>query len=213
MTIATPAKPAQPIRLHRHYMSGHCHRVELLLSMLDLPYETVDVDIPAGQHKGAAFLELNPLGQVPVLEDGDLVLYDSNAILVYLASRYDDGRWLPRDPVAAARVQQWLSMAAGPIAAGPNSTRLVKLFGAPLDYPRARMIAENLFAVLDAQLGQRSFATGEQPTIADLAAFSYIAMAPDGDVSLEPYPQLRAWLRRIEQLPGFVALPKRAAAA
>lgn len=209
----TTAKPVQAIRLHRHYMSGHCHRVEMLLSFLDLPYELVDVDFPGGEHKRAPFLKLNPLGQVPVLEDGDLMLYDSNAILVYLASRYDDGRWLPRDPVAAARVQQWLSLAAGQIAAGPNSARLVKLFGAPLDYPRAKSIAENLFEVLDAELIQRPFATGDQPTIADLAAFSYIAMAPDGEVSLEPYPHLRAWLRRIEQLPGFVPLPKLKAAA
>jgi len=207
------AKPVQPIRLHRHYMSGHCHRVELLLAALDIPYEVVDIDFPGGEHKSPRFMKLNPLGQVPVIEDGDLVLYDSNAILVYLATRYDDGRWLPRDPVTAARVQQWLSMAAGQVANGPNSARLVKLFGAPLDYARAKTIAENLFAVLDVELSTRAYAVGERPTIADLAVYSYIAMAPDGEVSLEPYPHLRAWLRRIEQLPRFVPLPKLKAAA
>src|SRR5471030_3078081 len=159
------AKPVQPIRLHRHYMSGHCHRVELLLAALDIPYEVVDIDFPGGEHKSPRFMKLNPLGQVPVIEDGDLVLYDSNAILVYLATRYDDGRWLPRDPVTAARVQQWLSMAAGQVANGPNSARLVKLFGAPLDYARAKTIAENLFAVLDVELSTRAYAVGEgQPS-------------------------------------------------
>ncbi len=198
------SRPAQPLKLYRVELSGHSHRVELLLGLLGLPYTLVDVDLPAGAHKRPDFLAKNPFGQVPVLEDGAIVLYDSNAILVYLASRYDDGDWLPTDPVQAARVQQWLSLAAGQIAYGPAAARMVTVFGAPLDHERARQIANQLLRVLDTELSGRTFAVGDRPTIADVAGYSYIAKAPEGGVSLEPYPSVKAWLRRVEGLPGFV---------
>src|SRR2546421_6812040 len=94
-------RTAMPIHLYRHPLSGHSHRVQLLLSMLGLPYETTDVDFAAGAHKAPAFLAMNPLGQVPVIEDGPVTVADSNAILVYLARRYGDERWLPLDPLRA----------------------------------------------------------------------------------------------------------------
>ena len=95
------------IKLYRHALSGHAHRAQLLLSLLGVEAELVDVDLAAGEHKQADFLAKNRFGQVPVLQDGDTVIADSNAILVYLASRYDaDKTWLPADPVAAAEVQR-----------------------------------------------------------------------------------------------------------
>ncbi len=202
-----PIHPDAPIRLHRHPLSGHSHRIELFLSLLGLPYEAVDVDLRSGAHKSPAFLEKNPLGQVPVIEDGESTIADSNAILVYLASKYDeDGGWLPRDPVGAAAVQRWLSLAAGQIASGPCAARLVTVFKAPLDHERAIGIANGLLASIEPELGSKPFATGNRPTIADVAAYSYIAHAPEGGVSLEPFPNLRSWLRRIEALPRFVPM-------
>ena len=199
--------PTQSIRLYRHPLSGHAHRVELLLAMLGLPFATVDVDLLAGAHKKPEFLALNPFGQVPVLQDGEVTLFDSNAMLVYLAKRYDvSGRWLPEDPVAAARVQQWLSVAAGQLVNGPNTARLVTLFKLPLDHDRALAISGQLFNVIDAHLATRDFLAAETPTIADLAIYSYTAHAPEGGVSLEAFPHLKRWLKRVEALPGFVAM-------
>jgi glutathione S-transferase len=201
-------KPAKPIRLHRHALSGHAHRVELFLSLLGLPCEKIDVDIVRGAHKAPAFMALNnPFGQVPVIEDGDIAIADSNAILVYLATRYDpDGRWLPRDAVGAARVQQWLSVAAGQLAYGPSAARLAKLFGARLDLDRAQAISRQLFDVLDHELAKRPYLAGDIPTIADIALYAYAAHAPEGGVPLEPYGHMRGWLVRIEALPGFVPM-------
>ncbi|MUV24175.1 glutathione S-transferase [Burkholderia thailandensis] len=181
--------PAAPIRLHRTRLSGHCHRVELFLSLLGLPVEFVDVDMRGGANRRPEFLALNPFGQVPVIEDGEFVLFDSNAILVYLAKRYGDPSWLPDDPPRAA------------------AARLVTLFGAPLDHASAIGIARRLFDVIEPELAGKRFATGDDPTIADVAAYAYIAHAPEGGVSLDPYPNLRAWLARIEALPGFVPMP------
>ena len=162
----------------------------------------------ANAHKQPAFLVMNAFGQVPVIQDGNTTLADSNAILVYLASKYDDGQWLPREPVAAAAVQRWLSVAAGPVAFGPATARLATAFKAPVNAEEAIARANNLFTVMEAELKTSPFLAGNTPTIADIANYTYIAHAPEGNVSLDPYPQLRSWLQRIEALPGFVPMVK-----
>jgi glutathione S-transferase len=196
------------IQLYGTLRSGHVHRVQLLLTMLELPFEFVAIDMMAGQNRTPEFLAMNPLGEVPVLRDGELVLCDSTAIMVYLALKYDaSGKWLPREPVAAATVQRWLSNASGKIAYGPARARMVKVFGAPFDHEHACAIAKRYLDALDVELAGKQFALGAQPTIADLAAYGYIAHAPEGSVSLRPYPHIRAWLERVRALPGFVPMP------
>ncbi|MFC5520684.1 glutathione S-transferase family protein [Polaromonas jejuensis] len=204
------ALPAQPITLYRSAISGHSHRVELFLSLLGLPFERVDIDLAAGAHKTPAFLAMNAFGQVPVIQDGEVTLADSNAILVYLTGRYavDADQWLPGEPLAAAAVQRWLSVAAGQLAFGPAVARVIQLFKRP-DSPDAAVArAHALFAVMEQQLGQSAFLTGSTPTLADIANYSYAAHAPEGNVSLQAYPRLRAWLARIEALPRFVPMVK-----
>lgn len=200
-------KPSHPIKLYTTLLSGHGHRVQLFLRLLDLPFEVVIVSMAKGENRQEEYLRLNPFGQVPVIEDGDIVLFDSNAILVYLAKRYGAPHWLPDTPREAAAVQRWLSLAAGQIAYGPCAARLVTVFGAPRDLATAQQIAVALFDILDVELSSKSFATGETPTIADVAAYTYIAHAPEGGISLAPYPHIRAWLTRVEALPGFAAMP------
>lgn len=206
-------KPAQPLRLHRHPLSGHCHRVELLLSLLGLPYQLEHVDLPSGAHKQPEFLSKNVFGQVPVLEDGEVTLADSNAILIYLAERYDtDARFWPRTPQGKAAVVRWLSVAAGQLASGPAAARLVKVFGRKLDHAQAINVAERLLEVLEAELRARAFLVQSSATLADIAMYAYVARAPEGEVSLEKYPAVRAWLARVEALPGFMPMAATAAA-
>jgi glutathione S-transferase len=190
------------ITLYGLKLSGHAHRVELLLELLDLPYRYVEAN--AEDRASPAFRAMNPLGQVPVLRDGDLTLADSNAILVYLARRYAEGSgWLPTDPVGSARLQRWLSIAAGELRFGPAAARIIALFNPQADPKRAIAIAQQIFPVMDAHLTGRAFLAAEHPTVADLACYAYTAHAPEGGVSLEPYPAIRAWLARIEALPRF----------
>jgi len=201
------AAASAPIRLFRNPKSGHCHRVELMLALLDIPYETVDLDMANGAHKAPDFLKISPFGQVPAIEDNGVFLSDSNAILVYLTQRYDgEQRFMPSDALAAAEVQRWLSVAAGEIAAGPCTARLVTVFGAPFDHEQAIARAHALFDVMETHLDQRQFLVRESFTLADIAGYSYIAHAPEGGVSLSSYPNIRAWLARIEALPGFVGM-------
>jgi glutathione S-transferase len=199
----------KPIRLYRFALSGHAHRVQLMLSLLDLPTELIDVDLIAAEQKKPEFLARNPLGQVPVIEDGDFTLADSNAILVYLALTYDERRrWLPQQATTQAEVQRWLGVAAGPLAAGAAHARFATLFNRPVN-PQAQPTARHLFGVVESHLEGRTWlASNDHPTIADVAMYSYTAHAPEGGISLEPYPRLRAWLQRIEALPGFVGMPR-----
>jgi glutathione S-transferase len=202
-------KPVTPMRLFQHPISGHCHRVELYLSLLGLPYERVLVDLSSGEQKQPAFLAKNAFGQVPVLDDGSVTLADSNAILLYLGERYDaEARFWPRSAQAKAAVQRWFSVAAGPLAAGPAAARRARLFGAKLDYGQALSVTKQLFSVLEAELTTRSYLLESTPTLADVALYAYVARAPEGDISLEPYPAIEAWLARIEALPRFVPMQR-----
>ncbi|MGH8449317.1 glutathione S-transferase family protein [Pseudomonas sp.] len=200
------------IKLYGFPLSGHSHRVELMLSLLGLPTEFVLVDLKQGAHKTAGFLaDINSFGQVPAIDDNGVVLADSNAILVYLAATYGKGQWLPSDPVGQARVQRWLSAAAGQLHVGPASARLAVVFGAEIDTVNAIARSHALLKLVEQQLSQTGFLVGEQPTIADVAFYSYVAHAPEGNVSLADYPHVRAWLASIEALPGFVGMPRTAA--
>jgi len=193
------------MKLYYHPISGHAHRARLFLSLLGQQHDLIEVDLKSGAHKQPEFLALNPFGQVPVLDDNGTVIADSNAILVYLAKRLNRTDWLPQDPAGNAAVQRWLSVAAGEVAYGPAAARLVTIFGSKHNPEEVIGRAHALLKNLEAHLGDRDWLVGDGPTIADVALYSYVARAPEGNVDLAPYPQVNAFLRRIEALPGFVA--------
>jgi glutathione S-transferase len=192
------------MKLYHHPLSGHSHRVRLFFSLLGLPHELVEVDLMAGAQKKPEFLAKNPFGQVPVLEDGEVIVSDSNAILVYVARKAGRVDWLPDDARGAAAVQRWLSVAAGEVAYGPAAARLITLFGAKFDAQEVIARAHVILARLNAQLAITKWLAGDHPTIADVAIYSYVARAPEGHVDLSPYPAVNAFLQRMEALPGFV---------
>ncbi|GAB2844657.1 glutathione S-transferase [Pseudoduganella ginsengisoli] len=197
------------MKLYFHPLSGHVHRARLFLSLLGLQHELVQVDLLKGEHKAPEFLRLNSFGQLPVLDDNGVIVPDSNAILVYLARREGRTDWLPQGAVAEARVQRWLSVAAGEIAFGPAAARVVQLFGRDVDTTEMIARAHRILALIDGELAARHWIAGldtDKPTIADIALYSYIARAPEGNVDLSEYGNVRAWLARVEALPGFVPM-------
>jgi len=197
------------LKIYSFPLSGHSHRVELFACLASIGHEVINVDLAAGEHKKEAFLALNPAGQVPVIEDGDAVISDSNAILVYLARRYAPS-YLPQDPLQEAEVQRFLTLASGEIAFGPAAARLINVFNAPLDAEFSKSVADRVLNKLDAHMVGREFLVGDSPTIADVAIYTYTAHAPEGGISLEPFPNVRRLLTNIEALPGFK--PMKAAA-
>jgi len=192
------------MKIHHHPLSGHAHRAVLFASLLGVPHELVEVDLAAAAHKSPAFLALNPFGQIPVLEDGDIVIADSNAILVYLAKKAGRTDWLPEDAEGAARVQRWLSVAAGELAYGACAARLITVFNASFNADEVIARAHVLLGRLEQHLADREWLAAGHPTLADVAIYSYVARAPEGNVDLADYPAVNAFLRRVEALPGFV---------
>jgi glutathione S-transferase len=192
------------MKLYHHPLSGHAHRARLFLCLLGVPHAAIEVDLKAGAHKTPEFLALNPFGQVPVLDDDGTMISDSNAILVYVARKLGRTDWLPADPQGEAAVQRWLSVAAGELAYGPAAARLVTVFGASFRPEEVIGRAHILLGRLEAHLAGRDWLVGERPTIADVALYSYVARAPEGNVDLSAYANVNAFLRRIEALPGFL---------
>lgn len=190
------------IRIHSFALSGHGHRVELFANVAGINHEMVNVDLANGEHKKAAFLKLNPQGQVPVIEDGGLVIADSNAILMYLARRYAPA-YLPEAPELAAQIQRFLTLAAGEIAFGLAAARRITVFNAPLDAGFCHAMSEKALNQIEAHMAGRAFLVGDSPTIADFAIYTYTAHAPEGNVSLQPFPNVRRLLANIEGLAGF----------
>lgn len=195
------------IRLYEFAFSGNCHKVRLMLSLPGLPYESVPVSGANREHKSPGFLAMNPLGQVPVLTDGELVVRDSQAILVYLASRYGGPAWWPQDPAKLANLSAWLSTAANEVAHGPNALRLHYKFGREVALDEARRVTRELLSILESQLSQHGWFAGKAPGIADIALYPYIALSPEGGVDLAEYRAVGAWIARIQAMPGYVGMP------
>lgn len=113
---------------------------------------------------------------------------------------------MPQAPKDADEVQRWLTVAPDNIYAGPCAARLVKVFGTGHDHAAAVAKANDLFRIIEAHLADRDWLATDAITIADVAGYSYIAHAPDGGANLAPYPNMRAWLKRVEVQPNFVAM-------
>jgi glutathione S-transferase len=192
------------VKLYFHPISGHAHRARLFLSLIGADVEIIDVDLAKGQHKSSEYLALNRFGQVPLLDDDGVIVPDSNAIMIYAAKKFGRTDWLPEDPAAAAAIQRWLSVAAGQIAFGPAAARLVTIFNAGFNPEEVIGRAHAVLKVIEAELVGRQWITADHPTIADVALYSYIARAPEGNVDVSAYVNVKAWLGRIEALPGFV---------
>ena len=196
------------ITLYDNPVSGHAHRVRLFLSLLDLGFESINIDMRAGEHKTPDYLKLSPLGQVPTLVDGETVVTDSCAALVYLAKRYGDERWLPEDPEGAARIQRWLSTASGELYRGPVIARAIELFGRDHDYDAAVQWADRLFPWMEDELTDRTWLAADHATIADIAMYSYVRVCDEGGLDISDYPAIERWLADVEKLDGFIPMSR-----
>lgn len=194
------------LTLYDATLSANCYKVRLFCALLGQPIELAPIDLLAKDQKSTGHLQRNPFGQVPVLVDDGLTLRDSQAILVYLARTYADEQWLPNDAEGLARVAQWLSCASNEIWSGPARARACRRFGRD-GYDAAAANAQAFLPVLDAHLGSRQWLELDRPTIADIACYPYVALAPEGDISLEPYAAIRAWCGRVQALPNYLPMP------
>lgn len=195
------------MKLYDLVLSGNCYKVRLFAALAKIPLTIEPVDFLGGAHKRAPLIDLNPWGQIPILQDGAVVLRDSQAILVYLATKHADRTWFPDDAASMGEIMQWLSTAANEIQNGPAAARLVDKFGYALDKADTLNRATRILPLIDAHLSSHDWLALGRPTIADCAVFPYVALAPEGGISLDPYPNIRQWLARVKALPNFLGMP------
>ncbi|MBK7532309.1 glutathione S-transferase family protein [Piscinibacter sp.] len=202
------------MRLYDYELSGNCYKVRFLLHALGIAYERHSINFfPGREHKSDQFLsEVNPLGQIPVLEDDGLLLRDAQAILVYLASRYDKAKaWYPDDACLRGEIQVWLAT-ADEITRTASAARLHDALGyTQFDIEACRAGAHEVFRVIDDHLSVRQaegaqWLVGDRPTVADIACFPYIALAGEGGISIDGYPALRQWLWHFRSQPRFIGM-------
>lgn len=190
--------------LYDYALSGNCHKVRLLLSMLDLDYLSIPVNLGAREQKSPWFLKLNPRGQVPVLVDKGEARWDSSAILVYLARRYDEGGgWFPDDLEKQIGVLQWMALAQNEILYGLARARAAHRFNRSVDMKDCIGLGQVALGALERRLDTVDWLADGAPTLADIACYPYVALAHEGEISLKPYPAVTAWLERFERLPGW----------
>ncbi|MFL0808730.1 MAG: glutathione S-transferase [Oceanobacter sp.] len=188
-------------------LSGNCYKVRLFAALAGIDLSLVAVDFMAGEHKQEPVIGLNPLGQLPVLVDGDVVLRDSQAILVYLAHKHGAPQWWPESAAEQGDVMQWLSNSANEIQNGPNAARLVEKFGIPLDKERTLQVSGVILPFMEQHLATNDWLSLGRPTIADCSIFPYLAVAWEGGIDLVEYPNISAWMDRVKALPGFIPMP------
>jgi glutathione S-transferase len=193
------------ITLYDHPRSGNCHKVRLLLSMLGLSYQSVFVDVLADVNHQSWFDQINPIQQIPVLVDDGFTIQDSQAILVYLAKRYD-GRWFSDDPREAGQIVEWLSFAAKEVANGLQASRLFYIADESIDIEAAHSEGRRVLTILDQRLTDRRWLCLDRPTIADVACFPYVGLAREGKLPLDEHKEVMAWIERIVGLDGYVPM-------
>ena len=191
------------MKLYDIPLSGNCYKIRLFLSLLGKDYEIMPINAAAGENRTAVFLKINPRGQVPVLEDDGLIIWDSTAILMYLARRYGDETWLPLDAPGLAAVSQWLAVAQNEILYGLARARAMILFKRDGDMQEYQTIGTGILEVMEKHLEHRHWVALDHITIADIACFPYVALAPDAGITLDTYPAIQAWITRIKALPGY----------
>jgi len=194
--------------LYDRATSGNSYKIRLFCSLLRLDCETKAVYAEDGRNiVDAAYLALNPRGQIPTLDDDGFVLWGSTAILCYLANRYDDRRcWLPADFQASAEVMQWMELAQNEVT-GLFLSRAIQRFGYSGDLAAAQRAGNKALDILEGRLQDRLWLVGDRPTIADISCFPYAAVAWDNGFDLASRPAICRWINGLTALDGFVAMP------
>ncbi|WP_437756061.1 glutathione S-transferase family protein [Sorangium sp. So ce1389] len=200
--------------------SPNCRKVQAVVHELSVPVEAVLVDFAAGAHKRRDYLAINPNGLVPSLVDGDLRLWESNAIMQYLADAHGATSLFPRDlrrRIDVVRWQCWELSHFGRALGAVLFERLFKpLMGQQPDEAIAQRALEQFqpcAALLDAHLRGREFVAGDTVTLADYSLGCQLPLAALGRVDLAPYPELRAWLARLHEREAWRATATPAAMA
>jgi glutathione S-transferase len=199
------------MKLYAAPPSPRAFKVLALADHLGLDFELKPLDLRSGDHMRPEFVALNPNKKMPVLEDDGFVLWESNAILQYLAAKQPDSGLLPADPRSRADVNRWQFWESAhwdPACGMLCWERLVKrLFGQggpdPSEVEKGEQSFNRFAEVLNGQLKGRRFVTGQQLTVADFSIGAWLNLAEAAQYPLAAYPEITRWHATLAQLPAW----------
>ena len=195
------------ITLYDFELSGNCHKIRMMLAFLGLEYKRIDMDLRKNDQMNSDFITLNRLHKVPVLVDDEFILRDSAAIMIYLARKYGKPEWYPESPAEMAEIQQWLSFSVNEVFNGLAMSRAIVIFNRDFDLKLAHAITDVALDLLEFRLKDHEWLALDRFTLADVACYPYTALVHEGSISLDEFPSIRAWFKRVESLPNYVAMP------
>jgi len=200
------------IKLHGLEVSGNTYKAQLLMSILNIKYQLLPVDIKNKQHKSQDFIKLNPRGEFPVLDDNGHIIWDSQAILVYLSRNYGGQQWYSDRPLEMAAITQWLSVANEDIFNSLAKARAILKFSYPGNLHEYQKRGIQVLKLIDKHLATRqaqglNWLATEQPSIADIACYPYIALCEEGEISLSGHPAIDIWIQQIKNINGYISMP------
>lgn len=201
------------LQVYNYDLDENCYKVRLLLSCLGIAAEQIAVDVvPGREHLSPAIRAMSPAGALPVLKTDDLILYEAEAILAWLARTHDPARrFLPDDPDTFGRVMVWLAFSARDLDVAVDA-RATAMMDAPGDIDALRAGAREALRVMDDHMTRQHFAgneffAGAEATIADIALFPSFALSRDFNIDHDAFPALRRWARAVRKLEGFITMP------
>ena len=203
--------------LYGNQFSGNSYKTRLTCALLNIEYHWVEIDILTQENRQPEFLQINPLGQVPVLrikpddaptDSPPTLLLESNAIIRYLAR---DSALIPKSDIAYAKMWQWLLYEQNEVRPNIASVRFIKKFQNMIpsrleEYHQKFAKSQDILRYMDGQLSGNAYILGDDVSLADVSLYAYTHNADEGGLDLSPYHNLHRWFARIECLPNFVSL-------
>jgi len=194
------------LTLYDYLPSQNAWKIRVLLNHLDQPYVQEFISIFEAEGQSDAYLRVNPTGAVPAIRlDNGQTIAESNAILIYLSRNTP---YLPDDPIEQAQVMQWLFFESDYVQASVATLRHWVLTGKDKNRSKEELdgkitASRKVLGILDSVLTRREFLSGHTYTIADIAIYSYVHLAPDAGLELDSYPNLQRWIGSVSSQPGF----------
>jgi glutathione S-transferase len=196
------------LRLYGRYTSGNTFKTRLAISLMDIPHEFVLIDRKGHVlQRTPDLMRGNSRGLIPKLEVDGKVIWDSTAILVYLARRFGGERWLPIDPDGMAEVTQWLALAQNEVLFGVAYARSITAGRRQGDLEKTRALGQVALRTMEDRLSRFEWLALDHMTIADCACYPHVAVCHEGGISLDEYPGTTRWIDRIKSLPNYIDMP------
>ncbi len=196
------------LRLYGRYTSGNTYKTRLALSLMEIPYEFVVIERKGHiLQRTPELMRGNSRGLMPKLDVDGRVIWDSVAILVYLARRFGGERWLPIDPDGMSEVGQWLALAGNEVLFGVAYSRSITAGRRQGDLEKTRALGHMALRTMEDRLARQDWLALDRMTIGDCACFPHVAVCHEGGISLAEYPGIRRWINQIMSLPNYIEMP------